>query len=342
MSELARKEDPVAEFGPFAAGAPGLGYHDYFAKFDADAEMWRQLVPGEGGRGLALGRFGLQEYEEYMDMPGAAMAESDPLWVPMLVEWTSLTVLDGTRLRPGDGYIEKWQRSSEYYPGWDALPMVGIASARSTFPSLVEPWSVDTPDGVYGGLVEGYANNTGEIEMIMPVQHVLPIEDDHVLKAIAETIAAVEYTFPLDNCMPTYFNDYSEYGYTKEEQYERARDSGHVDGCFHQELQRYGSDFEFLGCVWDAAKREMVPCGGAPHIEAVVSSFLEAQPYERLCFDPEAIPYWDHLKDRATRFYDSLLQVSEAHQRGRDWFYSYLQRWSPWGHSSQVPERVRV
>src|SRR4051794_34919668 len=110
MSLLSQDRDdgPMeAHLGPFATGAPGLGYREYLAEFDEAREMWRQISPGQRGRGLALGLWGLQMYPEYGEDPDPASYEGDPLWVPILVEWASLTALDGVQIKPDPAYLER-------------------------------------------------------------------------------------------------------------------------------------------------------------------------------------------------------------------------------------------
>ena len=326
-----------AHLGPFAANAPGLGYLDYLAEFDSDAEMWRQIVPNQRGRGLALGRWGLHHYEEYQDMIEPASYEGDPLWIPMLVEWASVTTLEGPQIKLDPWYLEQFH-SADWVDGSDALPVVGILSINAPWPSLAGPWSVNTRDGVWWDITDTIG---GDLEMVMPVNQVLPIEDEAVLGAIGEAIYRMEGRWPLDNCGPTGMS--ARETWDGEDHYQQAVASGHKDLCFDVQNPGTAMEWMFLSCTWDPSVGACRPCGGGAHIEGVLDSFLGELPYERLVFDPLLIPFWDRLKDRNVRFYQSILTTLETERsKGRSWYYSYSQRWSPWGHSSQVPVLLPV
>jgi len=324
-----------AHLGPFAASTPGLGYLEHLSEFDSDAEMWRQIVPNQSGRGLALGRWGLHNYEEYGDYPEPVSLESNPLWVPMLVEWASVTCLDGVQIKPDSWYLEEFHGPDEM-EGEDALPVVGILSSHSTWPSLSGPWSMHAPDGMWYELMDGSLSQDGRVQMVMPVNHVLPIEDEQVLIAISETIKEIERMWPMDNCMPSSLSEDDFYFVGEVPLRDQALQLGHRAECFTAVNPATSWASDYLSCIWDPANGCCRPCGGHAHITAVLDSFAEVQPYERLCFDPLLIPYWDRLKDRNARFYASLLSKQEQ-TRGRSWYYSFSRQWSPWGHSSQVP-----
>lgn len=321
--------------GPFAACAPGLGYREYLAEFDDNAEMWRQIVPGQSGRGLALGTWGLQQYPEFSEDPEPAAYQGDALWVPIHVEWEAVTSLDGALIKPDPAYLEVFH-GSEYEGGEDALPVVGITSVTSTWPSLVGPWSAFGPDTNWWEMFEG--GYSEQLEMVMPVNHVMPLTEDQDLIAIMETIASIQRHWPMDDCSSSQPDDWMD-SFEHQDWRETLELGGHNERCFSKEAAYGGTlEWEYLRCSWDWQEMRCRPCGGSPHIMAVLESFLESLPYEGIAFNPSLIPYWDRLKDRNYRFYESLLRTQETERtKGRSWYYSFSRRWSPWQHSSQVP-----